>query len=91
MDDKGGKVEAESRFLTYKEAGVFTSLGRTKLTELVTSGSIPAARIGRRVLISKPGLETYLRNHRYVDAEQGRKNANPNDAIFDQPRSRWEK
>ena len=63
-------AEGKASWFSYELASAYSSLGRTKLTELVTTGSIPAARVGRRVLISRTGLDEYLQNNKYV--ERGR-------------------
>lgn len=57
-------------WLTYKEASVFCGLGRTTLTTLVTSGVIPAAKIGKAVRISRAGLDEHMRRNAYVEATQ---------------------
>ncbi len=54
-------------WLSYVEAMEYTGLGRTLLTKLVTTSEIPAARVGRRVLISRAGLDEYLRRHSYAE------------------------
>jgi len=46
----------------------YTGLGRTLLTKLVTTGELPAARVGRRVLISREGLDRYLEGQSYAEA-----------------------
>lgn len=56
-------------WFSYTAAMSYSSLGRTTLTSLVTSGAIPAARVGKRVLISRSGLDEYLRQHSYTEAE----------------------
>jgi excisionase family DNA binding protein len=63
------KIE-QSAWMSYQEAMRYCGLGRTLLTQLVTSGQIPAARVGRRVLISRRGLDEYLQSNSY--AEVGR-------------------
>ena len=61
------RTEAVQReWLSYRQAMALTGLGRTLLTELVTSGTIPAAKVGARVLISRRGLEKYLESSAYV-------------------------
>lgn len=57
-------------WLSYREAGEYTGLGRTLLTELVTTGKIPAARVGRRVLISREGLDQFLESRSYAESNQ---------------------
>ena len=57
-------------WLTYKQASTYCSLGRTTLTFLVTSGAIPAAKVGKAVRISKVGLDEYMRSNAYVESNQ---------------------
>jgi excisionase family DNA binding protein len=47
-------------WLTYPEAQRLTSLGRTTLWTLVSSGEIKAARVGRAVRINRQSLEAYM-------------------------------
>jgi excisionase family DNA binding protein len=42
----------------------------SKLTELVTSGQIPAAKVGKAVRISKAGLDAYMRRNAYTENAQ---------------------
>lgn len=57
-------------WLTYKEAQRYASLGRTTLTTLVTSGAVPAAKVGKAVRISKTGLDEYMRRNAYTEITQ---------------------
>jgi excisionase family DNA binding protein len=52
--------EVEALWLSYPEAQKLSGLGRTKLWEIVSSGEIKAARIGRAVRISRRSLEDYM-------------------------------
>jgi len=54
-------------WLSYRGASAYCGLGRTSLTALVTSGAIPAAKIGKAVRISKAGLDEYMRRNAYTD------------------------
>jgi excisionase family DNA binding protein len=54
-------------WLSYKDASAHCGLGRTTLTALVTSGTIPAAKVGRAVRISKAGLDEYMRRNAYTE------------------------
>jgi len=58
-------------WLTYKEAQQYASLGRTTLTILVTSGTIPAAKIGKAVRISKAGLDEFMQRNAYTGTANG--------------------
>jgi excisionase family DNA binding protein len=65
MDTKNAEP-VTAAWLTYKEAQQYASLGRTTLTSLVTSGTIPAAKVGKAVRISKAGLDEYMRRNAYT-------------------------
>lgn len=52
--------EVEALWLSYPEAQKVSGLGRTKLWEIVSSGEIKAARVGRAVRISRRSLEDYM-------------------------------
>jgi excisionase family DNA binding protein len=60
----------EKRYLSYREAMTYTGLGRTLLTQLVTSGSIPAARVNRRVLIDREALDNWISKQSYVGVKE---------------------
>ena len=66
---KNAEVPAGA-WLTYKEAQQYASLGRTTLTALVTSGAVPAAKVGKAVRISKVGLDEYMQRNAYVESNQ---------------------
>jgi excisionase family DNA binding protein len=55
------------QWLSYQEAMDYCGLGRTLLTQLVTSGEIVAAKIGKRVLINHESLESYLESRSYSE------------------------
>jgi len=52
--------EIRSEWVTYKQAQLLTSLGRTTLWRLVSSGEIEAARVGRAVRLSRSSLTAYM-------------------------------
>jgi len=58
------------QWFSYREASAWSGLGRTTLTTLVTSGQIPAAKIGKAVRISRTGLDEYMRNNLYAGSTQ---------------------
>jgi len=62
------ETKVEKRWISYPEAMEYTGLGRTLLTQLVTSGEVRAAKVGTRVLISRDGLDAYLERSSYVEA-----------------------
>ena len=57
-------------WLSYKGASAYCGLGRTTLTALVTSGVVPAAKVGKAVRISKAGLDAYMRRNAYTENAQ---------------------
>jgi excisionase family DNA binding protein len=63
----GALVEARA-WLSYAEAQRFSGLGRTKLWELISTGEVVAAKVGRAVRISKRSLNEHMRRNRYVEA-----------------------
>jgi excisionase family DNA binding protein len=65
----------EKRWLSYREAMAHCGLGRTLITQLVTSGEIEAAKVGKRVLVSREGLESYLESRSYLAVANGTQRA----------------
>jgi excisionase family DNA binding protein len=59
----------EVAWITYSAAQVYAGLGRTKLWELVSTGEVEAARVGRAVRISRRSLDEYMKRNRYVAAD----------------------
>lgn len=55
-------------WLSYPEAQRFSSLGRTKLWELISTGEVEAAKIGSAVRISRRSLDEYMRRNSYMEA-----------------------
>lgn len=55
-------------WLSYPEAQRFSSLGRTKLWELISTGEVEAAKIGSAVRISRCSLDEYMRRNSYMEA-----------------------
>lgn len=60
-------VVEEAAWISYTEAQRYSGLGRTKLWEIVSSGDVEAAKIGRAVRISRRSLNEYMRRNRYVE------------------------
>jgi excisionase family DNA binding protein len=58
--DKSVETQTEAAWLTYKQAQVYANIGRTKMTELVNTGEVKAARVGRAVRINREALEDYM-------------------------------
>lgn len=61
MDTTGqAHKSVEALWLSYPEAQKLSGLGRTKLWEIVNSGEIKAAHVGRAVRINRRSLEDYM-------------------------------
>lgn len=56
-------------WLTYRQAQLHANIGRTKLTELLNSGEVRAARVGRGVRISRESLDEFMGRNPYRDSE----------------------
>jgi excisionase family DNA binding protein len=56
-----------SAWISYAGAQRYSGLGRTKLRELVSTGEVEAAKVGRAVRISRESLEGYMKRHPYVE------------------------
>jgi excisionase family DNA binding protein len=54
------QTEIEPTWVTYEEAQRLTSLGRTTLWRICSSGEVKTARIGRAVRINRQSLEDYM-------------------------------
>lgn len=63
-------IEAPTRavWLTYKQAQGYANIGRTKMTELVNTGEVKAARVGRAVRISRASLDEFMERSASVEA-----------------------
>jgi excisionase family DNA binding protein len=59
----------EDAWLSYGGAQKYAGLGRTKLWELISTGEVEAAKVGRAVRISRTSLEDYMQRHSYVEAK----------------------
>jgi len=60
----------ETAWLSYPEAQRYSGLGRTKLWQLISSGEVKAAKIGRAVRISRRSLHEYMEANAYSDAKR---------------------
>ena len=63
-------TQEERGWFGYEDAGRYCGLGRTKLTELVTTGEVLAAKVGTRVLIQRKSLDEFLARNSYAEAAQ---------------------
>ena len=56
----------EDAWISYSNAQKYAGLGRTKLWQLVSTGEVEAAKIGRAVRINRRSLDEYMKRNRYV-------------------------
>lgn len=63
-------VTEEAVWVDYPAAQRYASLGRTKLWELISTGEVEAAKVGRAVRISRHSLDEYMRRNSYVDSKK---------------------
>lgn len=59
------RPDNEQEFISLNELQEILGIGRTKAYDLVTSGDLPAVRIGRSIRISKQDLTDWLERQRY--------------------------
>ena len=57
-----------SEWLSLRDVQRLLGIGRTKAYELVTTGELPAVRIGRCIRVNRRELDEWLRAQRYVDS-----------------------
>ena len=55
-------------WLSLKDVQQLLGIGRTKAYELVTTGELPAVRIGRCIRVNRRELDEWLRAQRYWDS-----------------------
>lgn len=60
----------EAAWLSYPEAQRFSGLGRTKLWELISTGEVQAAKVGRAVRISRRSLDEYMERNSYAESRK---------------------
>lgn len=54
------QTDIKPTWVTYEEAQRLTSLGRTTLWRLASTGELKSARVGRAVRINVASLEAYM-------------------------------
>ena len=59
------RQENEQEFISLNELQEILGIGRTKAYDLVTSGDLPAIRIGRIIRINKQDLTDWIEHQRY--------------------------
>jgi excisionase family DNA binding protein len=55
-----------SEWLSLKDVQQLVGIGRTKAYELVTTGELPAVRVGRCIRVNRQELDEWLRAQRYA-------------------------
>jgi excisionase family DNA binding protein len=58
----------ETEWLSLKDVQQLLGIGKTKTYELVTTGELPAVRIGRCIRVNRTELDEWLRTQRYADS-----------------------
>jgi excisionase family DNA binding protein len=61
------RPENEQEFISLNQLQKILGIGRTKAYDLVTSGDLPAVRIGRSIRVDKRDLSDWLERHKYQD------------------------
>jgi excisionase family DNA binding protein len=59
------RPDNEQEFISLNQLQEILGIGRTKAYDLVTSGDLPAVRIGRIIRISKQDLTAWLERQKY--------------------------
>jgi len=67
---KGEDVSSNThnQWLSLKDVQQLLRIGRTKAYGLVTTGELPAVRIGRCIRVNRRELDEWLHRQRYLDA-----------------------
>jgi excisionase family DNA binding protein len=60
----------EAAWISYPEAQKYAGLGRTKLWQIISTGEVEAAKVGRAVRISRRSLDEYMKRNSYVEAKK---------------------
>ena len=56
------------RLLSLQDAAAFLAISYWTLRSLIWSGEIPSVRVGRRILIDREDLETFIENNKLVES-----------------------
>jgi excisionase family DNA binding protein len=59
------RPENEQEFISLNQLQKILGIGRTKAYALVTSGDLPAVRIGRNIRVDKRDLSDWLETQKY--------------------------
>jgi excisionase family DNA binding protein len=59
----------DKQWLSPSEIRDYAGIGRTKLWELLSSGAIEGAKVGRAVKVNRSSVDEYMRRHSYSDSK----------------------
>jgi excisionase family DNA binding protein len=60
----------ERQWLSPAEVRDYAGIGRTKLWEILSSGAVEGAKVGRLVKVSRSSLDEYMRSNTYMDSKK---------------------
>lgn len=59
----------ERRWLSPNEVRDYAGIGRTKLWELLSAGSIEGTKVGRSVKVSRSSIDEYMQRNSYAESK----------------------
>jgi excisionase family DNA binding protein len=59
---------SQARLLSLKDAAIYLSLSHWTLRGLVWRGDLPSVRVGRRILIDRNDLETFIEENKQKES-----------------------
>jgi excisionase family DNA binding protein len=60
----------EKQWMSPAEVRDYAGIGRTKLWELLSSGALEGAKVGRAVKVNRSSLDEYMRRHSYSESKR---------------------
>jgi len=60
----------ERSWLNPNEVRDYAGIGRTKLWELLSEGSIEGAKVGRSVKVSRSSIDEYMQRNSYAESKR---------------------
>lgn len=64
---QGGQPSSEAgEWMTVAEMREYMHAGRTKAYELIKAGEVRSYRLGRRILVSRPSLDRYIKANGFL-------------------------
>ena len=64
-----GTTMIEKKWLSPAEVRDYAGIGRTKLWELLSSGALEGAKVGRAVKVNRGSVDEYMRRHSYSESK----------------------